>query len=317
MSDRGHVEGNVVGVVRERFRSDDLGEAESHIGRNYGKVDLAADRLVFAESAVGDHRFGLRRLDIEGGYSAACDLQAFLVVQAAGGYEWEVGGQRGDAAEPVIFEPGSLRCRVQDTHVTVVALSVDAFTETARTVYNDDDLVVTFDDNRATDAALVRAWSSAAALAFDAGAAIDNDLVRASLFRSLAVATLETFALRGDRRVRVLSAALQQKAYRYAVSFFEHNAARPITVDDAAGAAGVSSDALARAFRSHSPSGRTPAQHLAAVRLDAAHADIIGATIGGEEDIRTIASRWGMSERGLVRRHLEVYGTCPRDLLGL
>lgn len=303
-------------AVREHFRSDDLGEAESYIQRSYGDVDLAAQRLVFAESAVGDHRFGLRRLDIEGEYSAVCDLQAFLVVQAAGGYEWEVGGRRGDAAEPVLFEPGALRCRVQDTEVTVVALSADALTETARAVYNDDDLVVSFDDNRAIDASLSRAWRSAAAIAFDPGAAIDNDLVRASLFRSLAVATLETFALRGDRRERVLSAALQQKAYRYAVSFFEQNAALPITVDDAAGAAGVSSDALARAFRSHSPTGRTPAEHLAAVRLDAAHTDIVGATIGGDEDITTIASRWGMSARALVRRHLAVYGTCPRDILG-
>ncbi|WP_020097074.1 helix-turn-helix domain-containing protein [Microbacterium sp. 11MF] len=305
-------------ALREHFRSADLGEAEAYITRSYGSVDLDAQDLTFEESSVGDERFALRRLNIGGGYSAECDLDAIIVVHSDARYEWEIDGERGDAADPVLFQPGStLACRLQDTRVQVVALPMDALTDLARTVYNDDTLTVRFDGTRPADPTLLRAWRSASALAFSAEATLDNDLARASMFRSIAVSTLEAFPLIGDRAQRVESVAQQQRAYRAAVSFFEQNASLPITVDDAAAAAGVGSGALRRAFRGHSVAGRSPLEHLTAVRLDAAHADIVGTAMGSVDDLSEIASRWGFTEEGLRRHHLAAYGTRPEDLLGV
>ncbi|WP_060916011.1 helix-turn-helix domain-containing protein [Microbacterium oleivorans] len=305
-------------VVREHFRSDDVSEAETYIHRSYGRVELDAQDLVFEESSVGDERFGLRRLDIRGGYSAECDLDAVIVVHSDAQYEWEIDGERGDAAEPVLFQPGyTLACRLEDTRVRVVALPLGALTELARTVYNDETLAVRFDGGRAVDPALLRAWRSASTLAFTAEESLDNDLARASLFRSIAVSTLEAFPLLGDRRERAETVAQQQRAYRSAVSFFEQNASLPITVDDAAAAAGVGSAALRRAFLAHSAAGRTPLQHLTAVRLDAARADIVATAIGSLDDLGEIASRWGFTVSSLTRQHLDVYGIRPQELLGL
>lgn len=305
-------------VLREHFRSADLGEAEAYIQRSYGSVDLDAEDLVFEETSAGDDRFALRRLNIEGGYTADCDLEAVIVVQSDAGYHWEVDGQRGTAAEPVLFQPGAtLACRLEDTRVRVVALPVEALTSVARTVYNDDALVVAFDGTRTVSEPLLRAWSSASAVAFAAAGALENDLVRASVFRSIAVSALEAFALTGDRRVRVGSVAQQQSAYRKAVAFFEEHASLPVTIEDAAASAGVSTAALERAFRTHSAAGRTPMQHLLAVRLDAAHADLIGTAIDAGDEVSAIAARWGFTERGLTRHHLDAYGTGPRDLIGM
>ncbi|MFJ6679062.1 helix-turn-helix domain-containing protein [Microbacterium sp. NPDC091382] len=305
-------------ALREHFRSADLGEAEAYITRSYGSVDLEAQDLVFEESSVGDDRFGLRNLNIRGGYSAACDLDAVIVVHSDARYEWEIDGERGDAATPVLFQPGStLACRLQDTRVRVVALPIDALTDLARTVYNDDTVTVRFDGTRAADPTLLRAWQSASAMAFAAGDALDNDLARASLFRSIAVSTLEAFPLIGDRADRVETVAQQQRAYRAAVAFFEQNASLPITVDDAAAAAGVGSAALHRAFRAHSVAGRTPMDHLTAVRLDAARAEMIRTAIGSVEDLGKIALRWGFTAAALRQHHLAAYGTTPEDLLGV
>lgn len=305
-------------AVREHFRSADVGEAESYIHRSYGSVDLDAQDLVFEESSVGDDTFALRRLSIRGGYRAECDLDAVIVVHSDARYEWEIDGERGDAAQPVLFQPGAtLACRLEDTRVRVVALPIGALTDLARTVYNDDTLTIRFEGSRAVDTGLLRAWRSASTLAFAAEDSLDNDLARAALFRSIAVTTLEAFPLVGDRRGRAESVAQQQRAYRTAVSFLEQNASLPITVDDAAAAAGVGSAALHRAFLAHSVAGRTPMEHLTSVRLDAAHADLAATAIGSVADLREIASRWGFTVPSLTSHHLAVYGTRPQDLVGI
>ncbi|MCM3696207.1 helix-turn-helix domain-containing protein [Microbacterium oleivorans] len=304
-------------VIEEHFRSADLGEAEEYIRRSYGNVQLDADDLVFEESSTGDERFGLRRLNVEGGYSASCDLEAVIVVQSDDGYEWEVGGVRGTAQSPVLFQPGTLDCRLQDARVQVVALPVDVLTDVARTVYNDDTLTLSFDGASALSPALSMAWRSTTAMAFDAEPLFGNDLVRASVFRSLAVSTLETFAAVDETRARRETVEQQQTAYRRAVAFLEDHASLPITIDDAAAAAGVGAAALARAFRTHSLAGRTPEEHLSAVRLDAAHADLVRAPLGGSVTVAEIAARWGFAEAAFVRLHRRAYGVPPGELLGL
>jgi AraC-like DNA-binding protein len=303
-------------IVREEFVTADLGEAESYIAQNYGNVDLTAHELTFSETSVGDDRFALRDLRISGGYSAECALEAVIVVQSDAGYRWEVDGVRGDATAPVLFQPGgSLACQLEDTDVNVVVFPLAALTELARTVYNDASMTVRFDDNRLADASLASAWRAVTTHAFHAVPALHSDLVRASIFRSLAVTALEAFALRGDRQERVESVRQQQQAYRTATAFLDDHASLPITVDDAAASAGVSTAALNRAFQSHSVTGQTAAEYLWAVRLDAAHSDLLAADLGGSESVARIAARWGFTERSLTARHARVYGYLPQDLI--
>jgi len=304
-------------LLSDDFVTADLAEAESYITRNYGNVDLTADRLTFAENSIGDDRFALRSLAVDGGYTADCALEAVIVVQSAQGYQWEVDGVRGDAVAPVLFQPGStLACRLEDTRVRVTALPLPALTDLARTVYNDDTLEVRFDGHSIVDAAMARAWESVSTMAFQNAGALGSDLLAATVFRSVAVTALEAFALVGDRAERVVSVQQQQRAYRAGLAFIEDHASLPITVDDAAAAAGVSSATLNRAFRSHSLAARTPAQHLLAARLDAAHGDLVRTDLESGDSLAQIAARWGFTERSLTRAHVEVYGVRPQDLLG-
>jgi AraC-like DNA-binding protein len=303
----------VVTVRRDEFRTSDPGEAEQHLRRNYGDVALDGTELAYEETSIGDDRLALGELRVSGEYAATADVAAITIAESSRGYRWQVGDERGDAAHPVLFQPGApMSCQVRDAHVRVVVLPLPALTEMARTVYNDDTLTVRFERSEPTSPAMLRAWRAASAIAFDSTADLGNELVRASVVRTLAVTTLEAFGLAGDRPGRAASARQQLAAYRRAVAFLDDHASLPITIDDAATAAGVSTADLHRAFRSYATPGRTPEGHLGAVRLDAAHADLLH---GRGPSVRAIALRWGFSERALVRRHLEVYGVDPHDLL--
>lgn len=303
-------------VLEEQFRSADIGEAEAYIRRSYGKVELFADDVVISESSAGDERFSLRRLDIQGGFRASCDLEAVVAVQSDDSYMWEVDGVRGTAREPVLFQPGAFACRLDDVRARAIVLPVHVLTDVARTVYNDDAVTATFAGASASSPARARAWLSALRMAFEAETLLDNELVRASVFRAVAVSTLETFAMLGDCRARRTTVAQQQRAYRTAIAFFEDHASLPITIDDAAAAAGVSTEALARAFRTHSAGGRSPGEHLRAIRLDAAHADLLRAPLDGSTTAADIAARWGFREATFKSEHARVYGTRPQDILG-
>ena len=64
-----------------------------------------------------------------------------------------------------------------------------------------------------------------------------NPLMRASLFHTLAVSTLECFRLSADPRERSRTPGDQQTRYHRAVDFIEDHASLPITVGDIASAA--------------------------------------------------------------------------------
>lgn len=301
----------------DAFATSDLAEAEQHLQRNYGDVALRAEALSYEETSVGDERFALGELRVRGGYRAAADVAAVTIAVAERGYRWSIGDARGDAVDPVLFQPGApMSCEVSDAQVRVVVLPLPALTDVARTVYNDDRIDVRFDAERIPDAALRRAWRSTVDWAFGSTAGLSSELVRTSVFRALAVTTLEAFPLAGDRRHRAGSTRRLHLAYRRAVRFLEDHASLPITVVDAASAAGVSSAELDRAFHAYAPPGHTPAAHLLAVRLDAAHSDLRKAHVAEPSLVREIAHRWGFTEHSLTRHHVRAYGIAPLKLLG-
>ncbi|WP_405375488.1 MULTISPECIES: hypothetical protein [unclassified Microbacterium] len=285
---------------RESFQTSARDEAEAHLRRNYGDVALDAERIDYSERLISHPDFSLVDLEVSGEYRAAAEVAGVTIAAGDDGYRWQVGDARGTADEPVLFQPGEpLSCRVRDARVRVIVLPLEPLTALARTVYNDESLEVRFDSGHPVSPALLRAWRAVAGAAFDAAPSLGNDLIRATIFRSLAVTTLEAFALSGDRPRRSETARSQRAAYRRALTFFDDHASLPVTVDDAAAAAGVSAAALIRAFQTYAVGGRAPGEYLAAVRRDAARHDLAAIDPGDGAAVQVVADRWGVTVRGL------------------
>ena len=213
--------------------------------------------------------------------------------------------------------PGSATAIMQDAALEVATIDREQLEQTARTVYGDDDFHVRFADPRPVSADLARFWMNARKVTWKlvSEGAAESPLVRASLFRSMAVATLETFALLGDQERRYRTVVAQTDAYRRATRFLEEYASLPITIDDAAQAAGVSTRDLLRAFRAHAPAGVTPSGYLRRVRLDAAHADLVTAD-PSRDTVRSVALRWGFPDpRSFARWYRAARGVPPSDTL--
>jgi AraC-like DNA-binding protein len=213
--------------------------------------------------------------------------------------------------------PGSATAITEDVEFEVATIDRELLEQTGRTVYGDDQFRVLFGHPRPVSADLARFWMNARQVTWRlvSDGAAENPMVRASLFRSMAVATLETFALLGDQERRYRTVVAQTDAYRRATRFFEDYASLPITIDDAAQAAGVSTRDLLRAFRAHAPAGVTPSGYLRRVRLDAAHADLVAGD-PSRDTVRGIALRWGFPDpSAFARWYKRTHGVTPSETL--
>ena len=149
-------------------------------------------------------------------------------------------------------------------------------------------------------------------------------LVRAATLDMLATTVLAAFpntAMILDHRPG--PGQIRPAALRRAVQYMEEHAALPITLTDAAEAAGTSPHALRHAFRHHL--GVTPAAYLRRVRLAGAHRDLGEADPlddsagpdGGWEHVARVAARWGFSQAGYFAvMYRKTYGQGPRDTTG-
>jgi AraC-like DNA-binding protein len=272
-------------------------------------------------SRAGDERFAVSAVHVGGAMSLWGDTETFTVAQVRGvRYDWQIGAQAGSAAagSSVLFRPEHPSMSViEDADVTLMHLSVELVQEIANTVYGTR-TAVAFDSCVPVGARWGQYWSGLAR--YGAGVVTSEGyaepLVRAELARFLAVGLLECFPLAGDREARYLSMEAQVRRYRVAVQFFDDHAGDPITVEDAARAAGTTTVALVRAFRANDPLGLTPAQYLRRTRLDAAHRDLQAGDPTAGDTVGKIAARWGFTHRGrFAQYYRQVYGVSPRYTL--
>ncbi|PZU36378.1 MAG: hypothetical protein DI573_13795 [Microbacterium sp.] len=100
-------------------------------------------------------------------------------------------------------------------------------------------------------------------------------------------------------------------SYRVAVAFIEENAGLPITVEDVAVAAGVSSMRLGQIFSQHASPAESPRACIRRMRLEAARRQMSKAA-PGEMTLGDVAARWGFTQQGLVRHYRRAFGVDPR-----
>lgn len=300
-----------------RVRTRDIAETDAWLRAQYGRVDVRADDASYTERIVGDAAFTLRHLRWDTRADVTYDSDRFIVATSTPGYAWRIGDETGEySVRPGIIQPGDhFEGHADHVDLRVVAFDPDHLTETARTIYGDDELEVRFAHSAPVSRALQEYWMSTFRWAQTQIPVLSEPLVRVHVHRSLAVATLEAFALNGDARERRASAAEQAAMYRSATVWIDDHASLPVTVDDAARAAGTSTRGLRRAFAANGLVASTPEAYLELTRLSAAHVDLVAGdptcvTVG------EIALRWGFPDAtGFREAYLRSYGATPDTTL--
>lgn len=183
----------------------------------------------------------------------------------------------------------------------------------ARRITGDDALKLRLIDIAPRSRRIGRHWNRTFDHVVHALAAADGDpLIEASLVRHALITTLSTF------HSTYFDAAMREPRFtgasvvRRAIAYMDAHAHEPITVDDVAVAAHISTRGLQYAFRRSLDT--TPGAYLRTVRLDGAHRDLQNAP--ADHSITVIARRWGFGNSSrFTAQYREVYGRTPRQTL--
>lgn len=308
--------------IHLRFATTNPEAVKDRLSQTYTGADIRPPRdnpaFVYRQEVDGDADLALGRFHFGGHGQASLVLEdRFTVARLRSGHHhWEVDGHRGTGL--MIIQPlQEYRAVLDFMRVETVDLSLTALARTARTVYGDDRIEMAFAGPRPVSPAMARYWGATHEFVHqgltDPGIA-SAPLLRADLLRRMAVATLETFPFAGDPQARRISMATQRAAYRQAVEFMHAALSLPITVEDVARHAHLSTLELTRAFRAHA--GTTPGAYLRDLRLAAAHQDLVRGDSAAGDTVVAIAVRWGFAHSGdFARRHRADYGENPAHTL--
>jgi len=179
----------------------------------------------------------------------------------------------------------------------------------ARTAAGDDRLVLRRLDPSARDRESAARWERCFSYV-SASLAVSHDepIVAAELQRHALMTTLTSFGtsyLDGVERAHQRTAA--PRTVRRAVAYIEAHAHEPITLDDIALAAGISTRGLQHAFRRDLDA--TPSEYLRRVRLAGAREELRSEAA---VSVRDVARRWGFtSPSRFARYYRENYGENP------
>jgi AraC-like DNA-binding protein len=305
-------------VFHRSSHATDLDEAYDFlVAFNPGvRLDAGAD-VRHGMDVDGDERFSVMRLQFAGRLQTLNDVDDICVaVNTSSTIEWEYGDERGTADVPWMMRPGHpIRATVQPgTDEIAVMFDVDELAKVGTAAYGEDDYRPEFPDitPQTTEGAALLSSVMRYVREVARTPAFDAELVRANLYRLAAATLLSAYRQPGDTPLRARTARQRQQAYRVAVQFLEDFASLPITVDDAAQAAGVSTAELQSIFRGQSALGYSPRRHLTEVRLTAARADLQRAGASDSDLVAVIAHRWGFaSMRVFTRGYLRAFGTLP------
>ena len=140
------------------------------------------------------------------------------------------------------------------------------------------------------------------------GTAGAEPLLRAELERHALMMTLSAFPTTFDDALRrPVQRSGAPASVRRALAYIDENAHLPITIDEVAAAAYISTRGLQYAFRR--ALDITPAQALRRARLEGAHRDL---HVGGARSVGEVARRWGFSNSSrFTAAYREAYGVPP------
>lgn len=218
-------------------------------------------------------------------------------------------GRSIDARQPWLTGDSPMQARWSGTgNVRAFLFDRTSAEQVARAVSGEDHLVLRSIDPVPRDRALAAQWErSFGYVASALAAGHDQPLLAAELERHALISTLTTFSTTFlDALDRTAQRAAAPRTIRRALTYIDAHAHEPITVEDIAAAAGISTRGLQHAFRRALDT--TPSQHLRTVRLAAAHRDLQHSAA----PVNEVARRWGFSSPSrFARFYRDSYGRNP------
>ncbi|WOQ69999.1 hypothetical protein RYJ27_01845 [Microbacterium limosum] len=305
------------GQIEFDFRTRDTDAAVQHLRQSYGRLSIRG-AVDYGVSVSGDRCFSVGTVLLGGDFAINGIVDGFTVVVGPDRYRWQVDEDRGDLGQgPVLFHPHiPLQTYVDRVRVTAVRFDTRELERLARRAFDNPHLHLGFDGSRPISRRHGERWSPLLrSIASQRDEIVHNDLLRASAYRQLAVATLGIFRFERTTPRRSVTSRGAAVAYRAAVAFIEENAALPITVEDVAAVAGVSSMRLGQIFMEHASPPESPRACIRRVRLAAARRDI-SRWEPEEFTLGDVAARWGFTQQGLVRQYRRAFGVDLRDCEG-
>lgn len=244
-------------------------------------------------------------------HSIAEPVSELLVCRvAAPSAELSSGREALDASQPWLTDGVRVEARWQQT-ARVRALVIDRAAAQARVrqITGDDSLTLRSSGLAPRNASGGRQWERTVEYLEGAIADLPPDgILRAELERHALAITLSAFPTTiQDSLSRTAQRGAAPIAVRRALAFIDENAHRPITIDDVAAAAFISTRGLQYAFRRALDA--TPAEYLRRARLAGAHRELVD---GVSDSIAVIARRWGFSHPSrFAAAYRGEYGQAP------
>ena len=278
-------------------------------------VDPRTFRFAWSSATMPD--FSVVRYDLTASVQSAIDpVDQVMACRVASRGAW-VGTPRRDlnAGMPWLAVEGETRARWSE-RADVRAFVFDrAFTESAaRQVTGDDRFTLrgggfsASPHSRDLASHWERGFLHVSGSLFGGGS--DSPLIEAEMRRHALHTTLTVFS---PAFVEALEEATQRTAaprsVRRAIAYIEEHAHEPITIDDIAQAAHISTRGLQYAFRR--ALGITPTEYLRRERLARAHAELQSGT---RMPVAEVARRWGFASPSRFAKHYRaMYGRSPRQ----
>lgn len=223
-----------------------------------------------------------------------------------------------DASAPWLATDNRVAARWSGaSQVRAFVFDLPTATNTAQRISGDDRLVLRVMDATARSRAWGVQWEQTfrhvrGALATAAAEGVEARILETELHRMALTTTLMAFSttfLEGAERTAQTRAA--PASVRRGIAYIEAHAHEPITVEEIAAAAGMSTRGLQMAFRR--AVGKTPMAYLRAVRLTHAHDEL---RHDADATVRTVAMRWGFADPSrFARYYREFYGRNPAHTL--
>jgi AraC-like DNA-binding protein len=306
-----------------RFESQDASSVEETWKTVLPSVQI--DRLEsrnfqFAWESFSHEGFALTTYEIAAEVTTVVDQPDVLMVAQINGtaVSATAGREDFDTSRPWL-SPGRIDVGWRSNTATrVVTIDRDEAEQVARQLSGNSGLRLRWLGSAPISAERYRYWDGVmrhARATLNGAGGVANALVQQQTIRLVVEATLLTFpttlldSMDGSQSSLPCSASV-----RRAQQFAEDNAQLPVSVDDLARAARMSTRGLQAAFRAST--GMTPMAYLRMVRLEAARKDLQAADPTRGDTVQMIAARWGFSHPARFSNYyLTAYGEHPSATL--
>lgn len=312
------------GIQRSMFSTASPAEAVDAIAADYAGFDLTVadpSRFALRRSIIRGSRLTLIRTHLRADMSASLDPGDRIAVGQILGGRMSLQHGRDEIDLSLPYLPlGPLEARGQDTDAQMLHLDRAELLRFAQGLGQASDPHLRFTSPSPIDAAHGAYWASCIAhLVRDVipnPAAAGSEVIRAQVFRSIAVATLNAFpnTWRDAQLAERHPSSPMPAAVRRVVDLIHAHAQEDVSIERLAQAAGLSSRGLHAAFRRELDT--SPMEYLRQVRLDAAHARLRRAEPGDGTSVGAVAVEWGFSNAGrFAASYRERFGESPATTL--